>query len=84
MLVRTGYASLLRTAGFVDIEVADLTEEYRVTQQAWREAADRWADDLIALVGIEEYEEARRNRRHTAECIDAGLLRRRLYTARRA
>lgn len=82
MLVRTSYPSLLRTAGFVDIEVVDLTSEYRATQQAWSRAADIREDELIALVGEEEYEEGRRDRRFTAESIEAGLLRRRLYVAR--
>ena len=83
VLLPTSYPSLLRTAGFVDIEVVDLTAEYRVTQQAKIDQADRHRSELIALIGVEEYEEGRRERRKTLEAIDAGLLSRRLYVARR-
>lgn len=83
VLLRTSYESLLRTAGFIDVEVVDLTAEYRITQQAKIDETDRRRDDLLALVGREEYDESRRDRHNTIEAIDAGLLRRRLYLARR-
>ncbi len=82
-MVRTSYPSLLRSAGFVDIDVSDLTREYRDTQQAWLVATDEWREELIDLVGIDEYTEAHRRRRSTLESIDTGLLARRLYLARR-
>lgn len=83
MLLPTSYSSLLRTAGFIDVEIVDLTADYRLIQQAKINEAERRREDLIALIGREEYEESRRNRRNTIEAIDAGLLRRRLYAARR-
>jgi hypothetical protein len=73
----------LQTAGLVDIDVVDLTAEYRVTQQAKIDETERHREELIALVGLDEYEEGRRNRSTTLAGIDAGLLRRRLYMARR-
>lgn len=81
VLLPTSYPSLLRSAGFVDVEIIDLTAEYRITQQAKFDEAERHRDELIALVGVDEYEEGRRDRRNTLEGIDAGLLRRRLYAA---
>lgn len=83
VLLPTSYESLLHTAGFVEVEVVDLTSEYRVTQQAKIDETERHRDELIALVGREEYHENLRDRRNTIEGIDAGLLRRRLYVARR-
>ena len=83
VLLPTSYPSLLQTAGFVDIDVVDLTAEYRVTQQAKIDETERHREELIALVGLDEYEEGRRNRSTTLAGIDAGLLRRRLYMARR-
>ncbi len=83
VLLPTSYPSLLRTSGFVDVEVVDLTAEYRLTQQAKIDETERHREELIALVGREEYEESRRRRRNAIEAIDAGLLRRRLYVARR-
>ncbi len=83
MLLPTSYPSLLHTAGFVDVEVVDLTAEYRVTQQAKIDEAERHREELIALVGVEEYEEDRRHRCNTIEGIDTGILVRRLYVARR-
>lgn len=83
VLLPTSYSSLLRTAGFIDVEIVDLTADYRLIQQAKINEAERRREDLIALIGREEYEESRRNRRNTIEAIDAGLLRRRLYAARR-
>ena len=40
--VPTSYQSMLRTAGFVDIEVRDDTEEYRATQLRWMSASERY------------------------------------------
>lgn len=83
VLLPTSYPSLLHTAGFVDVEIFDVTVEYRITQQAKIDETERHREELIELVGVEEYEEGRRDRRNTIESIDAGLLVRRLYTARR-
>ena len=83
VLVRTSYPSLLRTAGLVDITVVDLHDEYRATQRSRLDETVRHSEDLIALIGAEEYEEARRGRRRTLDAIEDGLLTRRLYVAGR-
>ena len=81
--VRTSYESLLKTAGFVEIGAKDLTSEYRSTQAGWMEATARRADAVRAALGDVEYEERMANRHRSKAAIDAGLLSRFMYWARR-
>ncbi len=81
--VPTSYESLLRTAGFGDIVAVDQTAEYRATQRHWIDAAIRYEPGLRAAIGDEAYDERRSNRQATLEAIDAGLLARFRYSARR-
>ena len=48
--VRTSYQSLLRSAGFVDVEAADVTSAYRATQVAWIRAIDRREEAVRAVL----------------------------------
>ena len=79
--VRTGYPSLLRSAGFERISITDVTEEYRITQRAWQDASRRREGALRAAIGDDVYEDEVARRRRTRRAIDDGLLARTLYTA---
>jgi hypothetical protein len=81
--VRTSYTSLLQSAGFANIETADLTVEFRQTQQAWIDAFAKREHELIELLGADVYAERRRNRTKVIAAIDDRILRRTLYVADR-
>lgn len=83
MLTRTGYPSLLRTAGFVDVVAEDVTGEYRATLEGWIRETDRRAVDVLAAVGQVEFDERRARRIAARAAIDDGVLARRRYRARR-
>lgn len=83
VLVRTGYASLLMTAGFATIEYRDITEAYRSTQQAWLDAMRKRATAIAAAMGAAAFEERIADRSSALAAIDDGLLRRTEYFARR-
>jgi hypothetical protein len=78
------HEQLLAAAGFVDIEIDDVTAEYSQTQQDW---IDAWADreaELVDVLGAEFVNEAKTDRQAARSAIDDGLLRRTLYLARRS
>jgi cyclopropane fatty-acyl-phospholipid synthase-like methyltransferase len=81
--LRTSYPSLLRSAGFVDVEERDLTADYFSTASRKLEAAEQFAADMIEMLGREEYERMQAERRQAISAIEAGLLRRSLFVARR-
>ena len=80
MTVRTTYPGLLRSAGFVEV---DLTAEYLVTQRRWLAATLRHDDGLRAALGDDAVREGIERRRRTIDAIEEGLLLRTLYTATR-
>ncbi len=82
--VPTSYPSLLRSAGFVDIDRVDLTDEYHSTQLRWIDATERNASAIREAMGTELYEERLANRFLTLHAIEEGLLSRHRYTATRA
>ena len=75
---------MLKSAGFVDIERFDRTAAYRDTTAAWLEQRILRADDVIAVLGRDEYEKKVVEGRETVAAIDEGLLRRYLYVASRS
>jgi hypothetical protein len=81
--VRRRVGQLLASAGFVDIEERDVTSAYRTTQQAWFDQWEKRGDELRGLLSAELVAERQDERRRTLEAIDAGLLERSLFTARR-
>jgi cyclopropane fatty-acyl-phospholipid synthase-like methyltransferase len=81
--LRTNYASLLRSAGFVDTEERDLTPEYLTTAGRKLEVAEQFADDLIRMLGRHDYDEMQADRRAAIAAITGGLLRRSMFVARR-
>jgi cyclopropane fatty-acyl-phospholipid synthase-like methyltransferase len=81
--VRTSYPSLLRSAGFVEIDERDLTANYLATASRKREVAEQFAGDMIEMLGRQEYDEMQAERRLAIAAIKGGLLRRSLFAARR-
>ena len=77
------YSSMLETAGFVDVERVDCTDDYRRTAAAWLAERERRGDDARALLGDEAYEDKVKTSYETIEAIDRGLLRRYFYVASR-
>lgn len=78
-----GYPSLLDTAGFVDIEIDDVSNEYVDTMTDWIREWDKESDELVDLLGADEFSERQARRRHALGPITAGLLRRYMITASR-
>jgi ubiquinone/menaquinone biosynthesis C-methylase UbiE len=81
--LRTSYPSLLRSAGFVDVEEHDLTPDYLTTVTRKLEVAERFAPDLIQLLGRDDFDEMQAERSLAVAAIADGLLRRSLFIARR-
>ncbi len=78
------YPALLRSAGLVEVERIDLTEEYQSTASAWFTERQRRADSFTREFGEEELTEETATGQHTLDAIADGLLRRVLYVARRS
>jgi cyclopropane fatty-acyl-phospholipid synthase-like methyltransferase len=78
------YMSLLRSAGFVEVEQIDVTAAYRSTHQAWLRHAHAMADELERAEPPGAF--AQRVEEHLAAgaAIADGLLHRSLFTARGA
>ncbi len=83
VLTRTTYRSLLKTAGFGDVEHTDITADYRTRQQAWISATRRRAVTIGAAIGEQALARRLDDRGAALAVIDEGLLRRSLYTATR-
>jgi cyclopropane fatty-acyl-phospholipid synthase-like methyltransferase len=81
--LRTSYPSLLRSAGFVEIDERDLTAGYFATASRKLEVAEQFAEDMIEMLGRQEYDEIQAERRLAIAAIGGGLLRRSLFIAHR-
>lgn len=80
---RSAPPTLLTSAGFVDVEAFDLTEEFADCARSW---VSEWEDHAAVLAPLEPagaYEERQRDRRIQLAAIEAGLLRRGLFAATR-
>ena len=67
------YDTMMSTAGFVDVEVVDVTAEYLETLHAWKREWLAEADALIELLGDEEFDRRITNRTYDIENAEAGL-----------
>lgn len=77
----SGYPALLEQAGWHIARCDDLTAQYaRAVHHMLREEEAR-ADTLIRVLGGSEFADLLARRRRTAAALDAGLLRRELFTA---
>jgi hypothetical protein len=81
--LRTSYPSLLRSAGFVEIEEHDLTADYLATASRKQEVAEQLAADMVEMLGRQQYDEMQSERRLAIAAIEGGLLRRSLFIAHR-
>jgi hypothetical protein len=77
-----GYESLFATSGFIEFELVDVTDEYAVTAAGWIDGWRREAEELVALLGADEFRERQDRRRNALRVIEAGLLKRYLLIAR--
>jgi hypothetical protein len=77
----TSEEELLRSAGFVDIEETDKTNEYLRTARGWYEARERHAEELREIEGAQAFADGQENRRKRIGFIEAGLQRRSLFVA---
>ncbi len=76
-----GYPALMRRAGFENIDVMDVTDDYLMTLAAWIRAWDEESTDLEQLIGADQFAERQERRRRAFETTRAGLLRRYLISA---
>ena len=72
-----------RVAGFVDVDLLDVTAESATTARARLTETETHADELAALEPPGVFEERQRERRTQLAAIDHGLLRRGLFSAAR-
>jgi hypothetical protein len=73
----------LASAGFVDIDEIDLTDEFVSTGRAWIDEWEEHAEELARLEGRAAFEERQRDRRVQLRAVEDGLLRRGLFSASR-
>ncbi len=74
---------MLRTAGFVDIVETDLTNDFRRTARGWYEGRERHAAEIVAAEGETAFTDRQNDSRSQLGALEAGLLRRCLFVARR-
>lgn len=70
------YDVLLHEAGFVDIQLMDLTSAYIATLEGWKQAWEADADALIDLLGEEEFSRRMHNRTLDIANAEDGIVRR--------
>jgi hypothetical protein len=81
--MRSDHRRLLGSAGFGDISETDVTAEFRATAAAWLAEAAAHAQELARLEAPGAVAQRQADRRAVSAAIDAGLLRRALFLARR-
>ncbi len=74
---------LLRTAGFVEIDEEDATEEYLRIRRITIEARERYAEEFRKAEGEMQFADDQRGKREELAAIEGGLLRRSLLVAER-
>lgn len=78
-----GFSVLVPEAGFVDVDIEDVTEEYSGTLQRLLYAYVDESADLIDLLGEEDFEERLARRRRYIQAVGEGLHSRYWVTARK-
>jgi hypothetical protein len=81
--MRSDHHRLLGSAGFGDVTEVDVTPEFRAIAAAWLAEAAAHAQELAQLEAPGAFEQRQADRRAMVAAIDAGLLRRALFLARR-
>lgn len=70
------YDEMLSQAGFVDIDLTDVSAEFVNTLAGWKREWEAEADSLIEVFGEAEFTRKLENRRLDIAHTEAGLLRR--------
>lgn len=74
------YDEMMQEAGFVDVELIDVTTQYSQTLMGWKHEWEAEADAIMELVGEKEFERRMRNRSlDIANAADGLLLRYRVF-----
>lgn len=77
-----GYEVLMNNAGFIDIEVVDVTAQYLDTLEAFTMAWIDEADGIAGLMGQEDFDERMQRRRNSIIAVNEGLHVRHWVTGR--
>jgi hypothetical protein len=72
---------LLDAAGFIGVEVIDLTEAFLETAQGWYEHTSELERELRVTVGDAEFDQQQSDRKGMITAIKEGLLSRALFVA---
>ena len=80
---RRSMIDLLESAGFVSIRERDATKPFAKSTRAYIETTECHRRELALEWGAEKFRDSQRNRRATLAMIEAGVIRRGLFTARR-
>jgi len=80
---RRSQDDLLLAAGFLDISETDVTAEYLRVARLWYEGRQRHAAELEQVEGETQFAERQRDNKAASAAIEAGLLRRALFVAKR-
>lgn len=75
------YLEMIETAGFTDITSEDVTADYVRVSKSWLDSAADLEEDLRAVIGDTTFEEKQANRARALTHVEAGLVRRTLFTA---
>lgn len=80
---RRSMTDLLESAGFVAVRERDATKPFARSTRAYLETSERHRRELAVEWGEKKFGESQRDRGATLALIEAGVLRRGLFTARR-
>jgi hypothetical protein len=73
----------MRSAGFVDIDETDYTEQYHATLRGWLDHSAERSAELVVLWGYQLFTERQADRRSSIEAVETGWQRRVLISATR-
>jgi hypothetical protein len=80
---RPGFHEMMRQAGFANIRVEDVSNDYLAVAKALLEARGAEAEAMGELIGVEELEERQQRMRRAITALQEGVLGRYLITGRR-
>lgn len=81
--MRSTHDSLLRSAGFGEIEVTDVSQEYASVLRAWLAGWHRREAEVRVALGDANFDRRVKNRREALQAVEDGLLMRSLCVGRR-
>jgi len=81
---RRTHRQLLEAAGFDEITETDYSDEFVTVTQGWIDQWDLHRSAMEAIWGVDRVKDRQRGRRGYLRTVRAGLMRRSLFTARRA